>query len=89
MNEEEMGEEKYLVTFVAGNRDLPELERLLRNLARKDDTFSYSERMNYPYIEDNDKKRIFRRAMWICNALQQNHGIEISFTMQKLPPEKV
>ena len=81
MNEER----KYFVTFNPSLEDSEDLEDLLDFLSSKDETFSYSQRLNFFTIEDTDKKRVFRRGMWIRERLRKR-GIELEFVF--LSPHK-
>jgi len=74
--------EKCIVTFAPKLEDSAELKKLLDHLSEADSTFSYSQRMNFFSLEDDDGKRIFRRACWIREKLEQR-GIEVYFTFLK------
>lgn len=75
--------ENYIVTFVPSLKDLKQLKRLLDHLTRKDPTFSYQSRLNFVSFEDTDKKRVFRRAMWVKETLEKD-GVRLNFAMSKL-----
>jgi hypothetical protein len=75
--------ENYIVTFISARKDQNKLKNLLRGLAEKDETFSFISCLNFFSFEDEDKKRIFRRAMWIKETLAKD-GTKLNFTMSKL-----
>jgi hypothetical protein len=78
----------YFVTFVPTKKDFEKVKALLSHLEKKDKTFSYSQTKHFLFFEDNDKKRAFRRAMWLKETLAEEQGIDIEFTISKYKGEK-
>ncbi|UCD96058.1 MAG: hypothetical protein JSV35_06075, partial [Candidatus Bathyarchaeota archaeon] len=67
--------ETYTVSFKITKENRKELLALVKNLANKDETFRYwtyprGKQPMYIAIRDHDKKRVFRRAMWIKERLE-------------------
>lgn len=74
----------YLVVFLPTLKDAVQVKKVLDALGRADDTFTYEEQGNILFFEDVDKKRAFRRGMWVKRALEKR-GIDLDFTFSKYP----
>ena len=80
----------YLVTFVPSLDELEKVTKVMDGLAKADDTFSYDGEENILTFEDEDKKRAFRRGMWIKRALEKKDiELDFSFSHYTIKPKAV